>query len=186
MSQSGTRIIDIECRDVLGLPPEKKKVSTGRYRFLGSHSHALSLQDSTLMGHCNTCNSHGPVVVYIAKLFPKPDCSSFDVFGRVFSGSVKAGDKVRVLGQSYSPEDEEDSAVAQVSKVCVFMGRYRIPVTKCMAGGELLPPTCLLTITRRATNSCGPDRHGQRSLHLPSEQLSSLNCYGRIFGTVAM
>lgn len=86
------------------------------------------------MGHCNTCNSHGPVVMYVAKLFPKPDCSSFDAFARVFSGSVKAGDNVRVLGQSYTPDDEEDSAVAQVSKVWVFMGRYRIPVTKAMAG----------------------------------------------------
>lgn len=92
------------------------------------------------MGHCNTCNSHGPVVIYIAKLFPKPDCSSFDAFGRVFSGSVKAGDKVRVLGQAYTPDDEEDSAVAQVSKVWVFMGRYRIPVTKGMAGTEFIHP----------------------------------------------
>lgn len=92
------------------------------------------MQDSILMGHCSMCNSHGPLVIYIVKLFPKPDCSSFDAFGRVFSGSVKAGDKVRVLGQSYTPDDEEDSAVAQVSKVWVFMGRYRIPVTKAMAG----------------------------------------------------
>lgn len=101
------------------------------------------MQDSTLLGHCNTCNSHGPVVIYVAKLFPTPDCSSFDAFGRVFSGSVKAGDKVRVLGQSYTPDDEEDSAVAQVSKVWVFMGRYRIPVTKGMAGVD---PSCLQTL----------------------------------------
>ena len=100
------------------------------------------MQDSILMGHCNACNSHGPVVIYVAKLFPKPDCSSFDAFGRVFSGSIKSGDKVRVLGQSYTPDDEEDSAVAQVSQVWVFMGRYRIPVSKGMAGVASMLVTC--------------------------------------------
>jgi 116 kDa U5 small nuclear ribonucleoprotein component len=76
-------------------------------------------------------------MVYISKLFPKPDCSSFDAFGRVFSGTVKPGDKVRVLGESYTPEDEEDSAIAQISDVWIFMGRYRIPVTKAPAGPDL-------------------------------------------------
>lgn len=89
------------------------------------------------MGHCNTCNPQGPVMVYISKLFPKPDASAFDAFGRVFSGTVKVGDKVRVLGESYSPEDEEDSAVATVTDVWVFMGRYRIPVSQAPAGAML-------------------------------------------------
>ena len=89
------------------------------------------------MGHCSTCNAQGPVMVYVSKLFPKPDASAFDAFGRVFSGTVKPGDRVRVLGEAYSPEDEEDSAVAQVKDVWVFMGRYRIPVTSAPAGALL-------------------------------------------------
>ena len=28
------------------------------------------------------------------QLFPKADCSRFDAFGRIMSGTVKAGDKV--------------------------------------------------------------------------------------------
>ena len=40
------------------------------------------------------CNPRGPLVIYICKLFPKNDCSRFDAFGRILSGTVKPGDKV--------------------------------------------------------------------------------------------
>ena len=45
------------------------------------------------MAHAISCNSKGPLLIHIAKLFPKPDASSFDAFGRIFSGTVKPGDK---------------------------------------------------------------------------------------------
>lgn len=36
-------------------------------------------------------------MVNITKMYPRPDVSGFDSFGRVFSGSMKVGDKVSVL-----------------------------------------------------------------------------------------
>ena len=39
-----------------------------------------------------------------------------------------------MLGEAYTPEDEEDSAVAEVSNVWVYQARYRIPLTKALAG----------------------------------------------------
>ncbi len=51
--------------------------------------------DSELVEHMKACNAKGPLVVHIAKLFPKSDCSAFDAFGRVFSGTVRPGDKAR-------------------------------------------------------------------------------------------
>jgi translation elongation factor EF-G len=52
-------------------------------------------QDSQLAEHMRACNPRGPLVIYVCKLFPKKDCSGFDAFGRVMSGTVKPGDKVR-------------------------------------------------------------------------------------------
>lgn len=43
----------------------------------------------------DTCNPRGPVVIHVAKLFPNRDVSDFDAFGRVFSGTVQPGTKVR-------------------------------------------------------------------------------------------
>jgi hypothetical protein len=51
-------------------------------------------QDSQLVEHMRACNPRGPLVIYICKLFPKNDCSRFDAFGRILSGTVKPGDKV--------------------------------------------------------------------------------------------
>lgn len=51
--------------------------------------------DSDIAEHMRACNPAGPLVVHIAKLFPKSDCSAFDAFGRILSGSIKPGDRVR-------------------------------------------------------------------------------------------
>ena len=40
-------------------------------------------------------------MIHITKLYPKPDCSTFDAYGRVFSGQLNLGDRVRVLGEGY-------------------------------------------------------------------------------------
>jgi hypothetical protein len=67
----------------------------------------------------------GPLVMHIAKLFPKNDASSFDAFGRILSGTLRPGDEVRVLGEAYTPDDDEDSGDAVVSQVWLYQARYR-------------------------------------------------------------
>jgi hypothetical protein len=38
------------------------------------------------------CDSHGPLVVHVAKLYAEPDGRSFSAFGRIYSGTVKPGE----------------------------------------------------------------------------------------------
>ena len=45
--------------------------------------------------------------------------------------------QVRVLGEGFTPEDEEDSAAAEVSKVWAYQARYRVPLAKATAGDAL-------------------------------------------------
>ena len=59
--------------------------------------------------------------------------------------------QVRVLGESYTPEDEEDSCVAEVSAVWVYQARYRVPVSKAVAGNLVLLEGVDNTITKTAT-----------------------------------
>ncbi|KAJ9531542.1 hypothetical protein QJQ45_014998 [Haematococcus lacustris] len=58
---------------------------------------------------------------------------------------------VRVLGESYTPEDEEDSAIATVSAVYVYQARYRIPVARATAGNLVLVEGIDATINKTAT-----------------------------------
>mmetsp|Transcript_14693 Transcript_14693/g.41340 ORF Transcript_14693/g.41340 Transcript_14693/m.41340 type:complete len:992 (-) Transcript_14693:61-3036(-) len=108
-------------------------------------------QDSQAAEAMKACNPRGPLVVHVAKLFPKPDCSKFDAFARIMSGTLEPGQKVRVLGEGYSPEDEEDSSLAEVTNISVLQARYRIPISKATAGNLVLIEGIDSTIFKTAT-----------------------------------
>jgi translation elongation factor EF-G len=69
------------------------------------------------------CRSDGPVSVHITKLYHATDAQSFRAFGRVISGTLKKGSQVKVLGEGYSPEDEEDMVRATVDDLWVSGSR---------------------------------------------------------------
>ena len=108
--------------------------------------------ESTLVKDMRACNPRGTMVLYVCKLFPKTDCSAFDVLARVMSGTVKSGDTVRVLGESFTPDDDEDSTVATVTAVWAYQGRYRVPLQGGgSAGAWVLLEGLDATISKTAT-----------------------------------
>lgn len=84
------------------------------------------------------CDPQGPLVIHINKLYPKPDASTCDAFGRIFSGTLKVGAHVRVLGEGYTPEDEEDMTEQEVTNLWVYESRYRLEIKKAVAGNWVL------------------------------------------------
>lgn len=46
--------------------------------------------------------------MYISKMVPTSDKGRFYAFGRVFSGSVSTGLKVRIMGPNFVPGKKED------------------------------------------------------------------------------
>ena len=70
------------------------------------------------------CDPRGPLMVNIVKLFSAPDCETFMAFGRILSGTVRMGQRVRVLGEAYSLDDEEDMVERTVASVAMGEGRY--------------------------------------------------------------
>lgn len=69
------------------------------------------------------CDASGPLMIQVTKLYNKLDCSKFDAFGRVFSGTIHPGTTVKVLGEGYTLEDEEDMVTAEVSKIWIHNTR---------------------------------------------------------------
>lgn len=51
-----------------------------------------------------------------------------------------------MLGEGFTPEDEEDSAAAEVSKVWAYQARYRVVLAKVTAGTYLLLCTCFYPV----------------------------------------
>ncbi|RVX05248.1 U5 small nuclear ribonucleoprotein component CLO [Vitis vinifera] len=108
-------------------------------------------KDSAIYQAMEDCDSSGPLMVNVTKLYPKSDCSVFDAFGRVYSGEIQTGQTLRVLGEGYSPEDEEDMTVKEVTKLWVYQARYRIPISKAPPGSWVLIEGVDASIMKTAT-----------------------------------
>ncbi|VDN32590.1 unnamed protein product [Gongylonema pulchrum] len=77
-------------------------------------------------------------MVHTTKNYATTDATSFHVFGRVFSGTLYAGQDVRILGENYSIQDEEDCRVMTVGRLWVSVARYSIEVSRVPAGNWVL------------------------------------------------
>lgn len=108
-------------------------------------------QDSYIAEAMKDCDPYGPLMVNVTKLYPKSDCSVFDAFGRVYSGTIQTGQTLRVLGEGYSPDDEEDMTVKEVTKLWVYQARYRIAISKAPAGSWVLIEGVDASIMKTAT-----------------------------------
>ena len=80
------------------------------------------------------CDQEGRLMVYTTKQYPTDDTTGFQVFGRVISGTLHAGQEIRLLGETYSMFDEEDSRNLTVGRLWVFQARYQIEVNRVPAG----------------------------------------------------
>ncbi|KFD69724.1 hypothetical protein M514_18109 [Trichuris suis] len=105
-----------------------------------------------------SCDPDGPLMVQTTKNYTTPDTSSFYAFGRVFSGTLHAQQDVKILGENYTLQDEEDSRVMTVGRLWVCESRYNIEVNRVPAGNWVLiegidePIVKTATITDAAPN----------------------------------
>ncbi|KAL9121166.1 MAG: hypothetical protein Q9187_002281, partial [Circinaria calcarea] len=107
--------------------------------------------DTKVASAIGNCDQDGPLVIQITKLFNTPDASSFYSFGRVMSGTVKAGQQVRVLGEGYTIDDEEDMAISIISDIWIAESRYNIPTSGVPAGNWVLVSGIDNSIVKTAT-----------------------------------
>jgi elongation factor 2 len=80
------------------------------------------------------CDSEGPLMLYVSKMVPTVDKGRFFALGRVFSGKVSCGQKVRIQGPNYEPGKKEDLYVKNVQRTVLMMGAKIEPIEDCPAG----------------------------------------------------
>ena len=81
---------------------------------------------------CDT-SENAPLMMYVSKMIPGSD-NRFTAFGRVFSGRVGTGQKVRILGPNYVPGKKTDLFLKSIQRVVIMMGRYTETVVDIPAG----------------------------------------------------
>lgn len=107
-------------------------------------------EDEVALG-MKTCNPEGPAVVHVTKIFNTADAQEFRALGRVMSGTIKQGQIVKVLGEGYSPEDEEDMTLQTIDNIWVNESRYVVQVEKASAGNLVLLGGVDASISKTAT-----------------------------------
>merc|ERR1719295_1697737 len=81
-----------------------------------------------------TCNPEAPLMMYISKMVPTSDKGRFYAFGRVFSGIVETGQKVRIMGPNFVFGKKEDLNVKSIQRTILMMGRTVEPIPSVPCG----------------------------------------------------
>lgn len=70
------------------------------------------------------CDPDGPLMLFVSKMVPTTDKGRFYAFGRVFSGTVASGQKVRIQGSGYEPGSKENLHTNKtIQRTVLMMGR---------------------------------------------------------------
>jgi len=80
------------------------------------------------------CDPNGHLMMYVSKMVPTSDKGRFYAVGRVYSGTVSCGQKVRILGPNYVHGKKDDVCEKAIQRTVLMMGRYVEAIESVPAG----------------------------------------------------
>lgn len=102
-------------------------------------THYTGYQTSSVATAMKACqSSSAPLMANVTKLYNSPDGNSFFALTRIYSGSLRVGQKIKVLGEGFTEDDDEDMAYVEVSSIQVSVGRFAFEVNSAVAGNIVL------------------------------------------------
>jgi len=89
--------------------------------------------DDAAANAIRACDPAGSLMMYVSKMVPTSDKGRFHAFGRVFSGTIATGAKVRIQGPHYEPGGKDDLNIKNIQRTVLMMGRSveQIPDVPC-------------------------------------------------------
>ena len=109
------------------------------------------------------CDQDGRLMVHTTKQYPTEDTTCFHVLGRVMSGTLHAGQEVRLLGENYTVFDEEDSRNMRVGRLWIYEARYKVEVNRVPAGNWVMIEGIDQPIVKTSTIT---DLQGEEELYI--------------------
>merc|ERR1712224_927472 len=79
--------------------------------------------DDAAANAIRACDPAGGLMMYVSKMVPTSDKGRFHAFGRVFSGTIATGQRVRIQGPHYKPGGKEDLNIKNIQRTVLMMGR---------------------------------------------------------------
>eukprot|EP00455_Lapot_gusevi_P008830 TRINITY_DN138_c0_g1_i4.p2 TRINITY_DN138_c0_g1~~TRINITY_DN138_c0_g1_i4.p2 ORF type:complete len:686 (+),score=309.61 TRINITY_DN138_c0_g1_i4:223-2280(+) len=92
-------------------------------------------QDDDCATAIKTCDPNGPLMMFVSKMVPTTDKGRFYAFGRVFSGTVRTNQVVRIYGPDYTDGSRVDLFdKKKIQRTVLMMGRYVEQISDCPSG----------------------------------------------------
>lgn len=103
------------------------------------------------MHECDTSRP-APMTAYVGKLVPDEKGIHFDALVRVLSGQLHTGDQIRVLGDGYDVDlNDEEQASAVVGDLYLPCARFKVQIQQAFAGQLVLVRGIDHTVFKSAT-----------------------------------
>merc|ERR1712232_120545 len=83
------------------------------------------------------CDKDKGLMMYVSKMIPTSDKGRFYAFGRVFSGTIATGQKVRIQGSHYKPGSKEDLNIKNIQRTVLMMGRTQDAIQDVPCGNTV-------------------------------------------------
>jgi len=93
--------------------------------------------DDALATSIKNCDPEGPLACYISKMVPTADKGRFYAFGRVYSGTIRTGQKVKIMGPNYVYGKKEDMYIKNIQRTLLMMGRKTESVDSVPCGNTV-------------------------------------------------
>ncbi|KAJ1026410.1 hypothetical protein NDA13_003791 [Ustilago tritici] len=108
-------------------------------------------KEGTIYDSMLACDADGPLVVQVTKLYQTIDAQEFRAFGRIMSGTARPDMKVKVLGEGFSQDDEEEMSLCTITCTSISETRYTIATTGVSAGSWVLLSGVDTSLTKTGT-----------------------------------
>merc|ERR1712061_185833 len=105
------------------------------------------------------CDKDKGLMMYVSKMIPTSDKGRFYAFGRVFSGTIATGQKVRIQGPHYKPGSKEDLNVKNIQRTVLMMGRTVEQIADVPCGNTVALVGVDAFITKSGTITTVEDAH---------------------------
>merc|ERR1712176_712560 len=105
------------------------------------------------------CDKEKGLMMYVSKMIPTSDKGRFYAFGRVFSGTIATGQKVRIQGPGYKPGAKENLNVKSIQRTVLMMGRSTEQIADVPCGNTVALVGVDAFITKSGTITSIEDAH---------------------------
>jgi len=116
---------------VLQLPSPAK---AQKYRVENLYTGPMDDKTATAI---RNCDPNGPLCMYVSKMVPTADRTRFYAFGRVFSGTISTGQKVKIMGSNYVVGKKDDLYYKSIQRTVLMMGRKTEAVDSVPCGNTV-------------------------------------------------